>query len=1154
MSALLVLLLTGCTPLTKRTALEGEHLANPGFEAVAPRDAAAPASWSLENFYGAPVQRIAVAAGEGRVGSRCIKIEPKARVAGLKSEVFEVAGGQRYEVSMWAKVLAPRGSLPPHPEAGRFDSLLGDVTLQTFSQAGALDIVGTRTKTRTWLDRRAREWTRVSTVFTVPPDAAFGVLYLRFNAGPDGFLVDDVSVRAAPPIPQVLDFNEREDFVTLTASREDGRLEDVYVSDDGVQLAEAPNFAPNPFLRFASGADRAPTNWTFAASEAYASCLPAAADQAAPFDSAAVLTRSDPVGWCEITSDPVTIDPREPYVVSVNYAFEGDGQPQLRLIGGDGQEHHQIDLFRRAAPYGWLREELRLHPGKWKGEKAKSARIAVRLYGSGTLKISGVVLRAGHDAGTATAPSTRARSGHLVSPSFEIGSVSGATVSWEASAAAPGGDSAIEVFSRVGPEPEHDPRTWTDWHPVMNGGTAFVPVRGTPLHMQFRVDLRADPKTGESPVLRSLRVERQRAPEPSDSFTEIVRLKEGFIDSRELLGGWQKFPPVDPDALALDRALMEYARDRATGTTSELDTIARVREHMMQHLVLFNAYNGGGPGSKGIELTGQGTGVGCGDVNALYGAALARLGILSRYVNLGGLDGSGHATVEVWSNELDKWILSDCFYGSVFIERDGIPLSLAEMFDLWRQDRMDEVVYAPWGAPSTLMFRSESHYTHGSSAPGPMRKRADSLLGEFVRYSGGPGVSLERDGFPVARAAPLSTVSGTPLPRHAIDYKLNQTVATIDFKEGDRATISLSHNMPGFDRFEVRFDPAGAWTSSPPTLDWRLREGHNHMQARAVNWAGVRGPAAEIGVRHWRVAALSASTPAVSGAKARSDQTARPRDWPADAVAGVPITVRAGLYERTDLLTEMTLPPEADAYEPNQLVEHTARGQMTVPFALADGRVQFVVPGKTPIMGERQFILYLRARGGPAASSTGSSALVPWKRSDPGWLDWQGALANGNAVFQAPKGKSDVEFEVLADNAKADTAQGPTRTLVIKNPAGKRVALLSEPFPIDPDVPMEVRFKARATAAGASTAKMMLRVLSDTRAELGYVAAASAGALDAEWKHAFFYGVTPSEAKLGQLRIDIDGEVAEIADVRVGPRAFPESGPATATAGPMQFR
>jgi len=35
--------------------------------------------------------------------------------------------------------------------------------------------------------------------------------------------------------------------VTLAPSREDGRLKHVYVSDDGAQLADSPNIAPNPF-------------------------------------------------------------------------------------------------------------------------------------------------------------------------------------------------------------------------------------------------------------------------------------------------------------------------------------------------------------------------------------------------------------------------------------------------------------------------------------------------------------------------------------------------------------------------------------------------------------------------------------------------------------------------------------------------------------------------------------------------------------------------------------------------------------------------------------------------------------------------------------------------------------------------------------------
>jgi hypothetical protein len=1146
----------GCATAGREVCATGTHelLSNPSFEATEPRNPQAPAFWSRENFSGGPVQRIAVAPGEGQNGSNCIRIEPKARLTGLKSEVFAVAAGQRYEVSMWARVLAPRGTKETHPEAGRFDALLGDVTLQTFSAAGARDIVGTRTQTRTWLDRRAREWTRVSTVFTTPPDAAFGVLYLRLNAGLDGFLVDDVSVRPAPEIPVELSFTEPSDFVTLTASREDGRLEDVYVDASGVQLMESSNLAPNPFLGFGSRDESAPSQWQFSASDSYASCRPATEEESSPFESAAVLSRSSALGWCEILSAPITLDVNEPYVLSVTYAFEGDGQPQLRLIGGDGQEHHQLDMFRRIAPYGWLMEELRLNPGKWKGETIKTARVAIRLYGSGTLRVSGVVVRAGRAAGTATAPMTTATRGHVVSPTFEIGSVRSVRVSWDVAGAADAADSPlVEMFARVGPDAEHDPRTWTDWYPVTNGGEAFIPIRGIRLHMQFRADLHLDPVTGKSPALTAVRVRREASPLPADSVTQVVRLTEGFIDPRDMTGGWKSFPKLIPTDLASDPALAVYAQDRAAGATSELDTIARVREHMMQHLVLYNAYKGGGDGSRGIEIIGQGTGVGCGDVNAIYGTALARLGILSRYVNLGDLNGSGHATVEVWSNELNKWVLSDCFYGSVYIEREGTPLSLAEMFDLWRQDRMDEVTYAPWGAPSTLMFRSESHYTHGSSAPGPMRKRADSLLGEFVRYSGGPGVSLQRDGFPTSRAAPLTPVSGTPVARHAVDYKLNQTVITVDLQERDRAAVSLTHNIPGFDRFEVRFEPHGQWSPSPASFEWPLREGHNQVEARSVNWAGVRGPVAEIGLRHWRLA--SAETAVAPGTTRITRAHVQDSAWPEGAIARIPITFSAGLYARKDALAEVELPVEGDAHTALALVEYTARDKTSVPFAVADGRVQFQVSGITPVMWDRHYTLYLRTRSASAPDTMPEKGQALWRTPTAGWLDWVSALGAGQPVFATSRPSTDVTVEIAGAVVAEDggSVERPYLYLRISNRIGRRASLLSEVFPISSDVPVEVRFRGRARASQGGV-RLSLRMLDGAQREIGSVALASLGKLTPEWELAYFYGLTHQNAQFGQLRLDVDGEEVDVADVFVGRRPIPESGPATARAGAVEHR
>jgi len=83
----LLALLAGCTPLAKRAAREGEHLGI--------RDSRLWRRVRLLYLHVGPWRtsaavrsRESLAGGEGCDGSRCIKIEHKARVAGLRSEVF----------------------------------------------------------------------------------------------------------------------------------------------------------------------------------------------------------------------------------------------------------------------------------------------------------------------------------------------------------------------------------------------------------------------------------------------------------------------------------------------------------------------------------------------------------------------------------------------------------------------------------------------------------------------------------------------------------------------------------------------------------------------------------------------------------------------------------------------------------------------------------------------------------------------------------------------------------------------------------------------------------------------------------------------------------------------------------------------------------
>ena len=110
----------------------------------------------------------------------------------------------------------------------------------------------------------------------------------------------------------------------------------------------------------------------------------------------------------------------------------------------------------------------------------------------------------------------------------------------------------------------------------------------------------------------------------------VGRMKQGFIDPRDLAGGWKKYLAWKPEQYRDRPGFVAYGRDRAAGCRSEIDRMAEVRSRMFQDLVLYNAYLGAGKGLKGLEIISQGTGVGCGGVNSRYGTALKHQGMLIR--------------------------------------------------------------------------------------------------------------------------------------------------------------------------------------------------------------------------------------------------------------------------------------------------------------------------------------------------------------------------------------------------------------------------------------------------------------------------------------------------------------------------------------------
>ena len=1139
--------------LTCATDAADNLVPNPGFETPSKSRPGRPAHWSFENHYSGVTDKMKLTSS-AHAGKGAVVIDKKSRYVGLKSAAFRIEPGKRYRVSTWVRIDTPKNFPAPHPEQSRFKGFHGDFTLKTFSAKGAADVIGQRNTTRLFLRYGPAGWRRYEHVFTTWPDAAYAVLYLRFNCESYAFYVDDVAVELAPPIPMRVEFSKPEDFLAISAEREEGYTQDVTVDAGGVTLARSPNLAPNASFERDTDGDGVPDGWAFSASEKDRTCGTDATPARVRDGKQSVKLSGGRNGYSELISDPIDVETLDAYTLSACYHFEGTGQPQFRLIGGDGQEHHQRDLFRLVAPYDWLRESLHLLPGHWQGEAGKTVRIALRLYGRGSLWFDGVVLRKGKDRGTVGEEESVARSGHIVSRIVEVGSVESVKLSWEGE--------RVEMFARVGPGDVWNPRTWTQWRGVENGGAIFLPVQGIPMSMQWKARLRLGEDAEQVPVLRQVVVERVEHARPAREWVQVGRMRQGFIDPRDLQGGWKKYLGWRPEQLAERPGMLAYARDRAAGAHSEIDQMAQVRGRMLQQLVLYNAYLGAGRGLEGIEMISQGTGTGCGDVNGKYGNVLKRLGMQIRPMAMGALDGSGHSVLDVWSNEHSKWVFSDCFYGSCFITREGVPLSAEELFDLWQQDRMHEVEFTTWGAPYALMFRSEGHYSNGRQAPGPMRKRTCSLLGEFESYNfagsslndhgKAPSLSFRRDGFPVRRINKrYGSPSATPADADSINFKINQTEILLKVTGRAKLAVSLRHNMPSFDHLEVRTDERAGWRNSDAEFSLPLSPGTNWLQARAVNALGAAGPPAEVSLRY---GPAFAEAPAVAAQPSTSAQWTLPHRW------RVELSVNAGLYERQDWVARCAL--NFAAWTDQQvnakslrMVEVTGAEPVDVPFEVSDGTLAFPLAGKSRILQRRRFCLYFDGNAIAQAQPPGKFE----RSSFPNWVpngDFEEAPAAGAALAEFPLGapRKAPQIELITDGAYEGH-----RCVRMRNTTGKTASFMGPFFKIEPSTPVEVTFSGRAPSTEGAI-RVYLAPHDKDRRRLPWNTNKIIAQLKlrdskpGQWRRGTMYGFTSPRAAWGRLRIDVTPPEVYLDDIAIRRRPVPESAPVRVEIGEIEAK
>ena len=276
----------------------------------------------------------------------------------------------------------------------------------------------------------------------------------------------------------------------------------------------------------------------------------------------------------------------------------------------------------------------------------------------------------------------------------------------------------------------------------------------------------------------------------------------------------------------------------------------------------------------------------CTEYSKVLRDSLVALGFIARVVTLQSTDieygppGTAHVLVEVWSNQLQKWIMVDPQWG--LYPRDGTRwLDVLELYRLKKAGKLGRVAMVPVASvqrrPSEAQLRAlgEEYRAFVSGYLGYLSVplRADRERIHLLFPLDGQRWPLTFHGLPRsaqvfttdpsdihfepnrvslvltyrAHAQPVGVLGELEIESEQ-DYiaKLPKFAAVPDFD------ISMHHNMPWFAAYELAIDDAPWSRLGGESAHWQLHEGINLLRVRAVNAAGWRGPETFIEIRYGR--------------------------------------------------------------------------------------------------------------------------------------------------------------------------------------------------------------------------------------------------------------------------------------------------------------
>ena len=399
----------------------------------------------------------------------------------------------------------------------------------------------------------------------------------------------------------------------------------------------------------------------------------------------------------------------------------------------------------------------------------------------------------------------------------------------------------IRFELRSGSTPAFEPRNWTAWH---ESGKLEQPER----FAQWRAIL-STRSAALTPEISSV------------ALTVDCGETRGSLDGVELLE--LEHPEISYSSYDFEylgphhqvtRLLQQYRLEEVIAAgKSELEKFALLRDWVHSQWLGWQAtkypYCPSWDPLEILDTTKGNWGFGmCTHYGAVFAACASALGYVARALVV-----NHHCLAEVWSDDLQKWILQDAGPNSEYdatYEHRGIPVNALEFH------RMHEA--------------GTAHHLTINKLPQGTKARMTKSWGElFCRF----GIPLRNNHLVQAEPAELYhgcsqyhwdgylwwTVDIDPAwaenslqtSRPAdFNWSVNQT--RLYPRVGEKQAtleVDVETATPNFSHFEIRIDH-GEWQRSTAPLTWSLREGENELEVRGVNLFERAGRVARLRVAY----------------------------------------------------------------------------------------------------------------------------------------------------------------------------------------------------------------------------------------------------------------------------------------------------------------